>query len=158
MKSTAPIAMAAIKYQGLLILGDTHSHADLLLLEMKNLTPSEKTRLYLSALDGFLTSDGVFVDRQEAYELARNHSQIIEPFCDPFLAVTHCGHEPPTLDSGWVMDNYAQPQLELIQTLTSQIPTMKDGEREWADSQIWILKHIAKKKEIIRDQETPSAA
>lgn len=105
--SEAKIAAAAIKMGDQVYTGKTHFEAMHNFLKTSDLSSDDKARMLLAAEDGFLTDEGDFVDRHEAFALAANAKQLIKhEYSDPAKNMAFFNTDKPSLDSGLVQENY----------------------------------------------------
>jgi len=100
------IAAAAIKIGDQVFTGTTHFGA---MREIAQSLPADQVATaMLDGEDGFLTTDGRFVDRAEAFEIAQASRQIssVQGLDDPEKNKAFYGTEKPSLDSG-IVESYA---------------------------------------------------
>lgn len=102
------IAFAAIRAGERIWLGTVHIKAEVAVLHDANLSGTEKERILMDKVDGFLTNTARFVFREEAFEIAKAAGQMIqhELADDPWRNMDVYGGDKPRLDSG-LIKNYA---------------------------------------------------
>lgn len=95
------VALAAIRVGDVVYTGRTHFEALKKLLSNESLTAEDRSRMALDGEDGFLDTEGNFLTREEAFELASRQHQISHPtLADPEANKEFYGGDKPRLDSG----------------------------------------------------------
>ena len=133
------IVQAAIRFEGTLYVGPTHFAAMKAVVEDHTMSSEKRDKILLYAEDGFVTSFGRFVGREEAYQLAKDNQQIVGRFNDAEFARDFSGHPQPRLDSGWVQENYASVGFSDIEPLYERSHTASLEERAQLEEQINVL-------------------
>lgn len=103
------IAAAAIRVPGgRIFTGVTHAGAQVSLIEDPSLTGAQKVDMMANIEDGFMTTEGRFVSREEAFQIAQHHKQMIDhPYAnDPEANKAFYQGAQPKLDSG-LLKEYA---------------------------------------------------
>lgn len=104
---TEKIAAAAIRVGNDIFTGTTHFAAMRRIIDTPGVDPNAVAQMVLRGEDGFITDTGRFVDRAEAFEIARQQDQIAHSdLADPETNKAFYQTEQPSLDSG-MMEGYA---------------------------------------------------
>jgi hypothetical protein len=126
------VTAAAIKVAGRIYTGPTHIQAFLSFYQDMAVPADEKSKVLTMTdrqeIDGFLTSFGRFVGREEGYQIALKNRQLKAGWDDPKVAADFTNSEQPKLDSGW-MESYAQADLRAMRELTAATNSESDPVR-----------------------------
>lgn len=115
MNDIEKITAAAMRNDGKVYTGKTHFQIMRELIASPDMEGQDVAKWLLTAEDGFVTTTGRFVDREEAFEIARSAAQIVNnDLVDPEKNKAFYGTQKPSLDSGIVEYYEPAPRNDLI--------------------------------------------
>jgi hypothetical protein len=140
------IASAAILVMGRIFTGPSHMQAVLNFFRDPTVTQAEKdsvlTKTGDEEIDGFLTTTGRFVGREEGYKIALASKQLKAGWNDPKFAADFTSSADPKLDSGW-LESYAVPKPEALRGLYEALECTTPAEQRLIESTIKALQSLS---------------
>ncbi len=109
------IAAAALKVDDRVYTGVTHFMAMRKIIQDPSIDPADLADVLLACQDGFVTDTGRYVTRDEAFVIANAANQIKPSelnLHDPEKNKDFYQTDKPSLDSGMVMDSYAEMRVK----------------------------------------------
>jgi hypothetical protein len=136
------IVAAAIRVHDRIFTGPTHMDAVLNFFRDPTVTQAERSAALADdrqqEMDGFLTTKGRFVGREEGYALAQAAKQLKSGWEDAAYASKFTGSPEPKLDSGWLAHG-VKPTTESVCWAAENVLSKTGAERKILESAFKVL-------------------